>query len=91
MNVSSLKTVALSVLFAQLSLCAAFADSEVRADRSVWHSQRERAEDLKKVKPAMTDDEVLETYDAVGEKMININFIVESMRRDWLNDVFTAE
>ena len=46
---------------------------------------------LKKIKPAMTDDEVLETYDAVGEKMLNINFIVESMRRDWLNDVFTAE
>jgi hypothetical protein len=39
----------------------------------------------------MTEDEVLETYDAVGEKMLNINFIVESMRRDWLNDVFTAE
>jgi|GEM_PF-3692779 len=91
MNVSSLKTVALSVLFAQLSLCAAFAGSEVRVDRSVWHSQRERAEDLKKIKPAMTDDEVLETYDAVGEKMLNINFIVESMRRDWLDDVFTAE
>ena len=49
MNVSSLKTVALSALFMQLTVCAAFADSEVRVDRSVWHSQRERAEELKKV------------------------------------------
>lgn len=49
MNVSSLKTVALSALFMQLTVCAAFAGSEVRVDRSVWHSQRERAEELKKV------------------------------------------
>ena len=46
---------------------------------------------LKKIKPSMTEDEVLETYDAVGEKMLNINFIVENMRREWLDDVFTAE
>ena len=46
---------------------------------------------LKKIKPSMTDDEVLETYDAVGEKMLNINFIVENMRREWLDDVFTAD
>lgn len=46
---------------------------------------------LKKIKPTMTEDEVLETYDAVGEKMLNINFIVENMRREWLDDVFTAE
>jgi hypothetical protein len=46
---------------------------------------------LKKIKPSMTEDEVLDTYDAVGEKMLNINFIVENMRREWLDDVFTAD
>ena len=44
-----------------------------------------------RIKKTMTDDEVIEIYAAVGEKMLNVDFIVEEMRRKWLDDKFTAE
>ena len=44
-----------------------------------------------RIKKTMTDDEVIEIYAAVGEKMLNVDFVVEEMRRKWLDDKFTAE
>jgi hypothetical protein len=39
----------------------------------------------------MSDDEVIEIYAAVGEKLFNVDFIVEQMRRQWLDEKFTKE
>jgi|GEM_PF-3018705 len=44
-----------------------------------------------RIKKAMTDDEVLEIYAAVGEKLFNANFLVEEMRREWLEKKYTGE
>lgn len=44
-----------------------------------------------RIKKTMTDDEVIEIYAAVGEKLFNVDFIVEQMRRQWLDEKFTKE
>lgn len=44
-----------------------------------------------RIKKGMTDADVNEIYDAVGEKMMNIEFIVEDLRRKWLDEKFTNE
>lgn len=44
-----------------------------------------------RIKKTMTDDEVIEIYAAVGEKLFNVDFIVEQMRCQWLDEKFTKE
>lgn len=44
-----------------------------------------------RIKKGMTDADVNEIYDVVGEKMMNIEFIVEDLRRKWLDEKFTNE